>query len=122
MTLAAIVVALAANYPAIAFLIMFGAGWVMLESGLLFHLIQKLSKPGVYLRHPFIAGGVSLVTAAPLLILSGICWVALWNPDGNWLVLIPAILFGVLGLICLGPLFLLVQHSYRKQGAKHATE
>jgi hypothetical protein len=92
-----------------------------LESGILFHLIEKLSKPGVYLRHPFLAAGVSLITGAPLLVLSAVSWAGFFR-DRNWIVLVPAIGFGVLGALCLVPLFLLIRYSSQTKNARETEQ
>jgi hypothetical protein len=111
MTLVAIVVAFVANYPAVALLIIFGGLYVLFESGAIVQLIQALSKPSVYLRHPFLTVGASLLMGLPCLAFSVACFFVVSNPNSNKLALIPAVLFGVLGVSCLIPLMLLIRYS-----------
>jgi hypothetical protein len=122
MTLIAIVVAFVANYPAVAFLIIFGGLYALFESGAIVQLIQALSKPSVYLRHPFVTVGVSLLTGLPFLAFSVACFVVAANPNSTKMALIPAILFGVLGVSCLIPLILLVRYSLKAKRSQQANE
>jgi hypothetical protein len=121
-TLLAFVVAFVANYPTVAFLIMFGGLWVLFESGAIVQLIQVLSEPSVYLRHPFIAAGVSLVTGLPCLVFSAACFFVVADPNSSKLALIPAVLFGVLGVSCLVPLVLLIRYSSKAKKSKQTGE
>ncbi len=107
-TLVAAVVAFAANYPTLAVLITIGTAWVLLESGIMFHI----SKPSVFLRHPFLVAGASLFTGFASFALSASACITLWrSPAENWLALIPILLFGVLGVFCLRPIWLLIKRS-----------
>jgi hypothetical protein len=122
MTLVAVIVAFVANYPAVAFLIIFGGFWVLLESGAIVQLIPALSKPSVYIRHPFITAAVSLVTGLPCLAFSIACFFIVSNPNSNKLALIPAVLFGVLGVSCLIPVVLLIRYSTKAKKSQQAND
>jgi hypothetical protein len=122
MTLVAIVVAVVANYPAVAFLIIFGDLYALFESGAIVQLIQALSKPTVYLRHPFVTVGVSLLTSLPCLAFSVACFFVAANPSSNKMALIPAVLFGVLGVACLIPLMLLISYSSKAKRSQQVNE
>ncbi|MCI0335362.1 MAG: hypothetical protein L0228_19310 [Planctomycetes bacterium] len=118
-TLVAVVVAFAANYPWLALLITVGTAWGLLESGIVF----QLSKPSVYLRHPFLVAGASLFTGFASFALSGNACITLWrSPAENWLALIPILLFGALGVFCLRPMWLLVKRSNTAQERQQTKE
>lgn len=120
MTLMVIVVAFLANYPGVAFLI--SGLYVLFESGAVVQIIHALSKPSVYLRHPFITVGVSLLTGLQCLAFSVACFFIVANPSSNKMALIPAVLFGVLGVSCLIPLMLLVRYSSKAKKSQQANE
>jgi hypothetical protein len=122
MTLIAIVVAFVANYTAVAVLIIFGGLYVLFESGAIAQLIQYLSKPSVYLRHPFISTGVSLLTGIPCLAFSAACFFIVASPNSSKMALIPAVLFGLLGVSCLVPLLLLIRYSSKAKKSQQAKE
>jgi hypothetical protein len=108
------VVAFAANFPTLAFLVACGAAWAMLESGVMFHIQtgEDLSKPSAYTRHPFLIAGASVYAGVAALTFSVGCCYMLWSsPNPNWLGLIPVALFGTLGVFSLRPIWLLIKYS-----------
>jgi hypothetical protein len=116
------VVAFAANYPAIAFLVACGAAWLLVESQVLFNIQagDELTKPSWSTRHPFIVAGLCLFVGAVALFFCVGGWYMIWtNPSPNWWGLIPVAFFGIIGIFSLRPIWLLARYDQKADEVPH---
>jgi hypothetical protein len=115
MTLVAIIVAFATNYPATAWLFASAVALMMLEVSVLlfFARHQLLAKASPFSRHPFLIAGASLFSAGIWLVLSAASIFLLTDPYPYWRRSISAVICVVSALICLMPILLLLRYRNR---------
>ena len=103
MTLAAVAVPLVAQYPTIALLAGCAIAWALFESGMIFQIVDALSKPAVYDRHPILATVTWILTGVFSIAVSGLFWWSVFDSEAPfWLPLIPAIALALFGVYCFG--------------------
>lgn len=111
-TLTAAVVAIFANYPLVALIVLFLTGSVLFGSGMIIDVIRIVSSRTVYTKHPYLAAGTSLLTSVFSFTVFGFFCLLWWhNNDERWLALTPAVIFAALGVFCLRPLWRLLTRS-----------
>jgi hypothetical protein len=103
MTLASLGFFFVAKYPTIALLSACAIAWALFESGMIFHIVDALSKPAVYDRHPFLATFTWVITGIVSIAVSGLFWWSVFDSEAPfWLPLIPAVALAIFGIYCFG--------------------
>jgi hypothetical protein len=103
MTLASVAIFFVAKYPTIALLSGFAIAWALFESGMIVHIVDALSRPAVYDRHPILATFTWVITGIVSIAVSGLFWWTVFDNQGGapiWLPLIPAIALAGFGTYC----------------------
>jgi hypothetical protein len=103
MTLAAVGVYFVAKYPTVTLLVACAIAWALFESGMIFHIVDALSRPAVYDRHPFLATFTWVITGIVSIAVSGVFWWSVFDSEAPfWLPLIPAVPLAIFGVYCFG--------------------
>jgi hypothetical protein len=103
MTLASVGVFFVAKYPTIALLGACAIAWALFESGAIFQIVDALSKPAVYDRHPFLATTTWVLTGVISTAASGLFWWSVFASEAPfWLPMIPALALALFGVYCFG--------------------
>jgi hypothetical protein len=113
MTVVSVAVFFVAKYPTIALLSGCAIAWALFESGMIVQIVNALSKPTMYERHPILATSTWLFTGTFSIAASGLF---LWSVFDSrreapfWLPLIPAIALAGFGMCC----FCLIWDSFKQ--------